>query len=257
MFERLQKPFLTVETGEAYQPIRISYNIHNLEELKKCLHKLKCLHKKDENGWNIFWGDECDHLQFESLDSYKRNPTHPLRLATLLIKNNTLHLNLPSFKRACLLVPLIHKLISTELASIKRADFINKVFGLSERLPHGFSELFDENELEKIVEQRLHDYEDVQTRCEQATTAEEAFQILAEYTNSESHKKLPYAERYAFQETKDLDPEVAYLGFYIFLRGRELVAIRRWFGETGYTLADAAEETIEQVFGNMDIDIIE
>ena len=54
-----------------------------------------------------------------------------------------------------------------------------------------------------------------------------------------------------------MDPDVAYLGFYIFLRGRELVAIRRWFGETGYTLADAAEETIEQVFGGMNIDIIE
>jgi len=48
-----------------------------------------------------------------------------------------------------------------------------------------------------------------------------------------------------------------FLGFYIFLRGRELVAIRRWFGNSGYTLADAADETMEQVFGDMNIDIIE
>ena len=27
MFERLQKPFLTVETGEAYQPVRIAYQL--------------------------------------------------------------------------------------------------------------------------------------------------------------------------------------------------------------------------------------
>lgn len=257
MFERLQKPFLTVETGEAYQPIRISYHIHQAEKLKQTLDHFKFLDRKDENGWHIFWREESDDLHFQSLDSYKRNPKHHLRLGTFLIKNSTLYLNLPSFKRACLLVPFLHKLISSDIIAIKRADFINKVFGLSERLPHGFSELFDESELEKIVAQRVHDYEDVQTRCEEATTAEEAFKILAEYTSTESHKKLPYAERYAFQDTHELDPEVAYLGFYIFLRGRELVAIRRWFGETGYTLADAAEETIEQVFGNMHIDIIE
>jgi hypothetical protein len=35
------------------------------------------------------------------------------------------------------------------------------------------------------------------------------------------------------------------------------VAIKRWFGQTGYSLADAADEIIEQVFGGMDIDIIE
>lgn len=256
MFERLQKPFLTVETGEAYQPIRIAYQPLQLDKLTGMLSQIKCVEAK-EGGWNIFWRDECNDIHFESLDSYKRNPGNPLRLGTLVIKNDTLYLNLPSFKRACLLVPLLHKLIDPTIAKIKKADFINKVFGLSERLPHGFAELFDENELENIVNQRIHDYEAVQARCEQASSAEEAFQILSEYTNTESHKRLPYAERYAFQEIDGMDPEVAYLGFYIFLRGRELVAIRRWFGETGYTLADAAEETIEQVFGGMNIDIIE
>src|SRR4029078_10713326 len=137
MFERLQKPFLTVETGEAYQPIRNSYYIKDIEQLKNRLNELKFLEKKDESSWNIYWREECDDLHFESLDSYKRNAQHPLRLGTFLIKNNTLYLNLPSFKRACLLVPLMHKLISPEIAYVKRADFINKVFGLSERLPHG------------------------------------------------------------------------------------------------------------------------
>ena len=35
MFDRLQKPFLTVETGEAYQPIRLTYEIKN--EAKKII----------------------------------------------------------------------------------------------------------------------------------------------------------------------------------------------------------------------------
>lgn len=180
-----------------------------------------------------------------------------MRLGTLTLRDNKLYLNLPSFKRACLAVPFFYKYINPTIAKVTHADFINKVFGLDERLPHGFAELFKEDELEKIVQQRINDYEKVQERCEVANSAEEAFTILAEYTQAETSKRLPYAERYTFHSSHTEDPDVLFLGFYIFLRGRELVAIRRWFGETGYTLSDAADETIQQVFGNMDIDIIE
>ncbi|EKD70768.1 MAG: hypothetical protein ACD_46C00405G0003 [uncultured bacterium] len=259
MFERLQKPFLTVETGEAYQPIRLTYELFRKEELITALSQLKCLEKNPAgNSWNWFWRDECNELHFESLDSFQRNPQNPLRLATITIRENNLYINLPSFKRACLAVPFFYRMIHPEIAKIHHADFINKVFGVDERLPHGFSELFKEDELETIVRQRVSDYEKVQELCEKAETPEEAFKILSTYTSTETHKKLPYAERYEFQQsTTSSDPDVIFLGFYIFLRGRELVAIRRWFGNANYTLANAAEETVEQVFGGMNIDIIE
>ena len=116
---------------------------------------------------------------------------------------------------------------------------------------------FKEEELDRILNQRIDDYHLVKEKCEQAPTAEEAFAILSEFTKSEAKKRLPYAERYVFEIKEDQDLEVLFLAFYIFLRGRELVAIKRWFGQTGYSLADAAEETVEQVFGGMGIDIIE
>lgn len=259
MFERLQKPFLTVETGEAYQPIRVSYDILKQDELKAILERLGCIEAKADNspGWNIFWKEECNDLHFESLDSFKKSSQNPLRLGTATINNKRLYINLPSFKRACLLVPLFYRLINNSVLKIRKADFINKVFGLGERLPHGFSELFNEDELEKIVSQRIHDYEAVQERVEHASTAEEALTILSEYTKTESTKRLPYAERYEFLEVDEKEPDNTFLGFYIFLRSRELVAIRRWFGEAGYTLSNAAEETMEQVFGGVNIDIIE
>lgn len=258
MFERLQKPFLTVETGEAYQPIRLTYDLYQKDKLVALIDTFKCCEKTAAgNSWNLFWRDECDALHFESLDSFQRNPQHPIRLGTLTIRDEGLYLNLPSFKRACILIPFLHRAINPEIAKVDHADFINKVFGLDERLPHGFAELFKEDELEKIVNQRVSDYAEVQEKCEHAVTPEEAFSILNDYTNAESHKRLPYAERYAFQTDGAQDADIVFLGFYIFLRGRELVAIRRWFGNTGYTLADAAEETVEKVFGGMDIDIIE
>lgn len=260
MFERLQKPFLTVETGEAYQPIRLTYDLNasNKNALIEALSQLQCLEKNPTaNSWNWFWKAECDDLHFESLDSFQRNPEHALRLGTLSIRENVLYINLPSFKRACLAVPFFHRMVDPRIALVWKADFINKVFGLDERLPHGFTELFKEDVLEKIVAQRVEDYEKVQERVEHAESAEEALKVLTEYTTIEAQKRLPYAERYAFDYNEGHDPDVLFLGFYIFLRGRELVAIKRWFGETGYTLADAAEETIQQVFGEMNIDILD
>lgn len=257
MFDRLQKPFLTVETGEAYQPIRLTYAVPKPDELAALLNQLKCLQKNPvANTWSWYWQEECKDIHFESLDTFRKNPNYPVRLGTVTLRDNKLFFNLPSFKRACMAVPFFHRLLG-KAAEIQHADFINKVFAIDERLPHGFTEIFKEEELERILHQRVEDYHKVQERCEQASSAEEALVVLANYTNSEAKKRLPYAERYSFEIAGQEDLEAAFLGFYIYLRGRELVAIKRWLGETGYSLADAADETIEAVFGGMGIDIIE
>lgn len=258
MFERLQKPFLTVETGEAYQPIRLTYELKETNQLTRILDSLKCCEKNNTgNSWTWYWRDECDDLRFESLDSFIKNPENPLRLGILSIRSNKFYLNLSSFKRACLAVPFFHR-FTKETAQIQHADFINKVFGTDERLPHGFSELFKDDELDSIIEKRISDYEKVQHKCEHATSPEEAITILSEYTQLEAIKRLPYAERYAFEHNEtDLNADVVFLSFYIFLRSRELVAIRRWFGNSGYSISVAVDETVEKVFGGMDIDIIE
>lgn len=256
MFERLQKPFLTIETGEAYQPIRLSYQINHKDNLISALNHLRCLKKTSQNHiWNWFWQDECAEVGFESLDTFKKNASYPTRLGTVTIKDDKLYINLPSFKRACHAVPFFHQTLNTH-AQIKNADFINKVFGLDERLPHGYTELFKEDELDKIIEQRTKEYADVQKHCEEAKTAEEALAILSSYTQKESEKRLPYAERYHFP-TENKEADVVFLSFYIFLRSRELIAIRRWFGESNYNLADAVDETVHKVFGNMDIDLLD
>jgi hypothetical protein len=258
MFDRLQKPFLTVETGEAYQPIRLTYQLIDKDALVSVLDKLQCIQKNPTaNSWAWIWKSECDDIHFESLSSFRKNIDKPVRLATLTIRDNKLYVNLTSFKRACLAVPFFHKTLSHDIAIISSADFINKVFALDERLPHGFAELFKEEELDRMLHQRVEDYHKVKEQCEHATTAEEAFTILSEYTKSEAKKRLPYAERYSFEMDEGQDSDVVFLAFYIFLRGRELVAIKRWFGQAGYTLADAADDAVHQVFGDLGIDIIE
>lgn len=259
MFERLQKPFLTVETGEAYQPIRLTYEVAQPDNITAAVNSLKCCEATtNANTWNWYWRDECADLRFESIDNFTRSSQTPIRLGTLILRDGKLYLSLPSFKRACLATSFFHRVIQPTIAKVHHADFINKVFGIDEKLPHGFTELFNESELEAIVKQRVSDFEKVQMKCENAESAEEAISILNEYNQLEAQKRLPYAERYLFQykEQSD-DPDVIFLSFYIFLRSRELVAIHRWFGDTGYSLTDAVDEAMEQVFGGMNIDILE
>lgn len=253
MFDRLQKSFLTVETGEAYQPVRLTYQVANKPELMQIIESLQCLEKNTTpNSWTWYWKAECNDLHFESIDSFRRNPNNPLRLGTISVRENTLYISVPSFKRACMTVSFIHRQIPATTANICTADFINKVFALDERMPHGFTELFKDEELDRILTQRVTDYDKVKEQCEQAATAEEAFAILSNYAKEEAQKRLPYAERYTFEENADQNHDVTLLGFYIFLRSREQVAIRRWFGQAGFSLADAVEETVEQVFGQID-----
>jgi hypothetical protein len=258
MFDRLQKPFLTVETGEAYQPIRLSYHILQPDTLAQALEKLQCIEKNPTpNSWSWYWRGEADDLHFESVDGYRKSDK-PIRLGTITLREGSLFINLPSFKRACLAVPFFHRQVADDIIKVHSADFINKVFALDERLPHGFSELFKDDELDRIMNQRIEDYHKVKELCEDAESPEEAFKILAEFTQKEAKKRLPYAERYVFEMSgNEEDPDVVFLAFYIYLRGRELVAIKRWFGQAGYSLADAADETVHQVFGDLGIDIIE
>jgi hypothetical protein len=258
MFDRLQKPFLTVETGEAYQPLRVTYDILEKQGLVDVFQRLGCLEKNpNAESWTWYWRDDCDELHFDSVDSFRKNATHPIRLGTLVIKEDKLFLNLPSFKRACLGVPFFHRLIRSDIARVHHADFINKVFAVDERLPHGFTEVFKDEELDRVLAQRAEEYHRVQEQCEHAASAEAAAEILQVYTDAEAKKRLPYAERYVFDWQAHVDPEVVFLSFYIFLRGRELVAINRWFGHAAYALGDVADDIVHQVFGGLDIDILE
>jgi hypothetical protein len=258
MVSSTNKPFLTIETGEAYQPIRLTYDVMDKERLKAILNRLGCIEPgTNSDAWIWYWKEECDDLHFESISSFNRSKDNLLRLGTLIIRGKCLYLNIPSFKRACLAVAFFHKIIDDDIATIRHADFINKLFALDEHVPHSFADIVKEEELEEILKQRVAEYQKIKIQCEKAKTPEEALAILSKYTQSETEKPLPYVERFAFNTQDHSDSEVVFLSFYIFLRSRELVALRRWFGEEGFNLASAADETVEQAFGSIGVDLIE
>jgi amino acid adenylation domain-containing protein len=250
--ENLQKPFLSVETGEAYQPIKLVYKVTELDKLMEILSKLQCCSKREGIFvWNWYWQDECNDMNFSSLDSFQKDPQKPLRIGVLIIRDGIFYINLPSFKRATVAVEFFSKVIGADVAEVYKAIFVNRVFGIDERLPPNFSSFFDEEEAERIAQERTETYENVTARASAALTVERKLAIMSEYSSVEAKKPLPSVEAFLFQNISNRtneDPETKFLGFYIYLRGRELVSIRRWFGSKDFTLADAADETMSAVF---------
>ncbi len=45
MLDRIQKPFMTVDTGEAYQPLRLTYDLYDSTALIAALNQINCLTK--------------------------------------------------------------------------------------------------------------------------------------------------------------------------------------------------------------------
>lgn len=251
MLERLQRPFLTVETGEAYQAIRLVFEIQDETALLDKLSSLKCVLPVSSKQLSWYWRDEVESLPFSSLDSLRILSTKQIRLASLSLKESRLYIQFQSFKRACMGLTFFREQLKN-IATPHHADFVNKIFGLDERLPHGFTELFQDSELEELVQERLIEFEKVNQACEDAASAEEALAILKAYSEKESQKRLPYTERYLFEPTETDIHKVMDLSFFIFLRSRELVAIKRWLGEDDAHLSKVFENSFLDSFGEYD-----
>ena len=248
MIDDAIEPFLTVETGEAYQPIRLTYALHDHSSLLQKLNTLKCIQKSlSRDAWAWYWRNECSHAPFQAMVEFFCNlQKNEIRLATLNIQDNKLYVYLPSFKRACLALAFFHFMIDPEIATLQHSDFINKIYNIHEPLPRGFADLFNEQELNQHSIDRVTEYLKVMKMCAHTQEPEDAMHIFLE---NEAKWNIPYAERYVFHPDEN-DFERLFLTFYTFLRTRELVALKHWIGETDYNFSDVTKETAENILAS-------
>ena len=102
--------------------------IHSINSLTR-LDNLGCLTKDvSPNQWAWFWRDECEHTEFDSMDAFNRLETQEAKLGLISVDGKLLHIDLPSFKRACLAAKFFSLVIDKGSAIIHFADFFNKVF---------------------------------------------------------------------------------------------------------------------------------
>lgn len=248
-------PFLTVDTGEVYQPIRLTFKIKNLVLVKEQIDDLACMKKINQNTWQWLWCNETAELPFASTSNF--NQSGSIKLGALFRCGELLYLNLQSFKRACLAIPFFYNIFNERSACLIYADFINKVYAYNEQPIEDFSSLFSEQELQDAMQQKLHEYEQMQKKCEHASDISQALEIVKSYAALESNKLISSVERYEFNFKNCTDLSIIFLSFYVFIRSRELAAIKRWFGTTDYTLSNAVDEAMAQIFGDLGIDLID
>lgn len=249
MFEHTADSFLTIETGEAYQPVRLTYLIKDKDNLLEKLNKLKCIEKDPtENTWIWYWKNESETLNFQSIDSFQNQSDNPVRLATLSIQQNLLHIHLPSFKRACMAVPFFYREFDKS-CEIQHADFLNKIFKNESGVPSKLDNLFKDNELKQSAHKRVAIYEEIEKQCESNLSMSDALDLMSDVIKNEAKWKLPQIERFIFDFSEEKNPKIVFLAFYLFMRSRELVLIKQITGHSKYKLVDAANEIMQETFG--------
>ncbi len=246
---KIKDSILQVETGDVYQPVRLTYFIHDPQKLISTLDQLKCLEQDSSHTvWTWYWKNECADLRFDSAN-ISQETNHTIRLGTLNIKGNQLFIHLPSFKRACLAASFFHRILNQNICVIQHADFINKLFTKNESLPRKLNNLFNDVDLSTASNARVAIYKQVENQCQSMLSTEEALNMITDVLNNEKKWELPHVERYSFEFSTEENPQVIFMAFYLFMRSRELVLLNRAAGKFSYQLADAANETIEHTFG--------
>ncbi|MDR3476424.1 MAG: hypothetical protein P4M14_00150 [Gammaproteobacteria bacterium] len=247
MDQTSNKRFLTNETGEIYQLVRLTYPITHLKKLMQALGQLACIREEIKGRlWAWYWDHECADMRFQSNDGFEKTTMHPIRLATLSIKENQLYIHLSSFKRACMAVPFFHQILNQ---TISHADFINKIFAPEETLPIHLNKIFKNEELNQSACKRTDLYAQIEKQYEGNLTTQEALDIMNDVVRNENKWEMPYVERYIFQWLPEENPQVIFMAFYLFMRSRELVAMKSAAGQPLYRLSDVVNETLEQAFG--------
>jgi tetratricopeptide (TPR) repeat protein len=244
--------FRTVETKEAYQPARLIFKIINLKKVVETLNLLKCCISTSATSWDLYWRDEVDKIDFKNLDSYQRGPSPPL-LAKVNLDGKHIYINVLSTRRLALLAPFFYKLFRSQEALITIAYFYTILMGCRESLPNLWSQISLKEADEVRDYQRIAELV-LKMRRDNAASAEESRELLENYCERGVSKDLLPIESYQFDlsfcssnpNQDELERiHVKFLSFYVYLRGRELTSIRRWFGEVNYTLKDAAAETVK------------
>jgi tetratricopeptide (TPR) repeat protein len=249
----IPKPFRSLDTGEAYQPTRLIFEIVDIIKLITTLNNLKCCSKTSSTCWNLYWRDELDDTQFQSVDDYQR-PNEPIILAKISINATDLQLNTLSIKRLALLAPFFYEVFCNQEALVRKAYYYTLLFCYTDEIPSNLWPQISLNEADEAFGHREKSNSEIEKKIKNAASKEESDEILGDYVESESAKNPLPIEVYRFKDftfcpsnpTKD-EGKAKFLGFYIYVRAREELAIKKWIEPTkSHTLSDVAHRVKDQ-----------
>lgn len=233
MSELIIPPFAMTDTDEPYQPIRLTFQIHNVTKFLKTLARLHCM-QFDADGNRWFWQRKNESRQLKFLHE---SDIGNFTLGTLSIYKAILRGDFPSFERAYTTLPLLYQWFDKRVFTLLQADFCNYFVAVDDPKDCNYSALFVEQDLIDAIESKKSRLKILNEMLESAQDNEKRSQLLIEYAQKENQLPLPVKERYlfpVFHTRNERNNEL--LAFMNALNLRLQVALQHWLGNNSFTL---------------------
>lgn len=170
---------LNTTTNETYMPIRLYYEVYNLQELTNKLQNLKCITFNDENNFIFNYTAEAQNFGLSVKHNNVPKDLYPIILAYGTFQDDAvLTMDLRSFKRGARMIEFIDSNISreiikiTHIATYNRITKINRVEAPTFFNENHHNELFNCSNMEIIESsdfesdfQNMNSIEDQQARA--------------------------------------------------------------------------------------------
>lgn len=227
-------PIAFTTTGEAFQPVRIHYEVSDPETLQKRFSEMECMdYDPNEKRWVWGYTGEAEKLEFEQ----RPITENPIVLGEFIASDGGEYvLNLRSPERAVKAIQFFDEYVPRSAAQATHVSASYKLFSLAEAtaLP-SLHQFFEKGELnvkdpEKITRKLIE---------LKASTDDEAEQkrVVDQYIEELANEKIPEIEKFSIHYYED---GIEALQFSLSIHKR--VALEHWKGNTGYTPMNAVQD---------------
>ena len=235
---------LTTVTGEAFQPVRLYYAVPNKAVVTKLFARLRCI-DEDSRGrcWVWLYRDEAESLAFPRPRSELPADVHPIVIGRFRFPDKTrMTLEVRSADRAVEAAKFFAPLLGPSVV-LGRLRVVNRWFAAEEATAglDRLDKLLDANVVRIDPKEAP---EALRRSVAGAKSEDEKEAAFAAEVERIKRKDVPLVEDlplHADEETPD------FRNLTMLLKLRSLQALEHWRGNTGTTLGDLIQRTVERM----------
>ena len=235
--EKLRQLAFT-STGEVFQPIRIHYEMAEVEELETYFSGLRCMsYDARQRRWVWLYTEEARKLRLKN----QPGEENPVVLGEFIFQeNNEVFLNLRSLERATEAIVFFDRHIQRKVLRLTNITIINKVFSLEEAISTTrLGQFFERSEVTErdpeAITRRL-----LETRSG-SNNEIQRLEALKRLTDELASEPDPEIEKFPANYYRDGINAVR-----LSLTSRQIVAIEHWKGNLSYTAMDSVHDMISR-----------
>lgn len=250
----MKDQYQIVETGEPYQPVRLSFTVCDKHALTSVLDQIDCfIAESTPQTWKWQRIKEAQHLQLLGEMHLESNTLPAINLGLINMADEyQFYIHLPSFERAYLALPYLYRWLNLAITTLNYADLANHFTNVKTPILENYDSLFQKHDLSKQLKQGQVRNASKMDLLKSASE-ESMFQQLNQQADVIYQQPFLKVERYLLDldgRNKQID-QAKMLLFTNALMLREAIARKHWFGEKNYGWRQAISEfgMLSQVSG--------